>query len=145
MCLCVVSADRCYWCAFSDGCHPTRLQTLHSLQTHRGRSLPVSLFFKPIDEMPFSVFKELCYLKCSLFDMFYIIILYNSDFIMILKWYHMYNFCVCVCFCQAGRSYRASHFIQPKLSQSQLSFKDLHMDPDTGKVPNWKAHTSYIY
>lgn len=34
----------------------------------------------------------------------------------------------------AGSSYRASHFIQPKLSQSQLSFKDLHMDPDTGKV-----------
>ncbi|XP_016090970.1 nephrocystin-1-like isoform X1 [Sinocyclocheilus grahami] len=35
---------------------------------------------------------------------------------------------------EAGRSYRASHFIQPKLSQSQLSFKDLHMEPDTGKV-----------
>uniref|UniRef100_A0A8C1G0Z9 Nephronophthisis 1 n=1 Tax=Cyprinus carpio TaxID=7962 RepID=A0A8C1G0Z9_CYPCA len=35
---------------------------------------------------------------------------------------------------EEGRSYRASHFIQPKLSQSQLSFKDLHMDPDTGKV-----------
>uniref|UniRef100_A0A672JW24 SH3 domain-containing protein n=1 Tax=Sinocyclocheilus grahami TaxID=75366 RepID=A0A672JW24_SINGR len=34
---------------------------------------------------------------------------------------------------EEGRSYRASHFIQPKLSQSQLSFKDLHMDPDTGK------------
>ncbi|KAI2654294.1 Nephrocystin-1 [Labeo rohita] len=35
---------------------------------------------------------------------------------------------------EAGKSYRASHFIQPKLSQSQLSFKDLHMDPDSGKV-----------
>ncbi|XP_067222955.1 nephrocystin-1 [Chanodichthys erythropterus] len=35
---------------------------------------------------------------------------------------------------EEGTSYRASHFIQPKLSQSQLSFKDLHMDPDTGKV-----------
>uniref|UniRef100_A0A673IPW0 Nephrocystin-1-like n=1 Tax=Sinocyclocheilus rhinocerous TaxID=307959 RepID=A0A673IPW0_9TELE len=32
---------------------------------------------------------------------------------------------------EEGRSYRASHFIQPKLSQSQLSFKDLHMEPDT--------------
>ncbi|XP_067310712.1 nephrocystin-1 isoform X3 [Pseudorasbora parva] len=37
-------------------------------------------------------------------------------------------------FLEEGTSYRASHFIQPKLSQSQLSFKDLHMDPDTGKV-----------
>ncbi|XP_050989596.1 nephrocystin-1 isoform X2 [Labeo rohita] len=35
---------------------------------------------------------------------------------------------------EEGKSYRASHFIQPKLSQSQLSFKDLHMDPDSGKV-----------
>uniref|UniRef100_A0A671RRN3 Nephronophthisis 1 n=1 Tax=Sinocyclocheilus anshuiensis TaxID=1608454 RepID=A0A671RRN3_9TELE len=35
---------------------------------------------------------------------------------------------------EEGRSYRASHFIQPKLSQSQFSFKDLHMEPDTGKV-----------
>ncbi|XP_056091071.1 nephrocystin-1 isoform X2 [Rhinichthys klamathensis goyatoka] len=35
---------------------------------------------------------------------------------------------------EEGTSYRASHFIQPKLSQSQLSFQDLHMDPDTGKV-----------
>ncbi|XP_052009267.1 nephrocystin-1 isoform X2 [Xyrauchen texanus] len=37
-------------------------------------------------------------------------------------------------FLEEGTSYRASHFIQPKLSQSQLSFKDLHLDPDTGKV-----------
>ncbi|XP_056623733.1 nephrocystin-1 [Triplophysa dalaica] len=35
---------------------------------------------------------------------------------------------------EEGNSYRTSHFIQPKLSQSQLSFKDLHLDPDTGKV-----------
>ncbi|XP_072546652.1 nephrocystin-1 [Salminus brasiliensis] len=35
---------------------------------------------------------------------------------------------------EEGASYRASHFIQPKLSQSELCFKDLHMDPDTGKV-----------
>jgi len=49
-----------------------------------------------------------------------------------------------VCLCWVGTSYRASHFIQPKLSQSQLSFQDLHMDPDTGKVPNLKANTSYI-
>lgn len=33
-----------------------------------------------------------------------------------------------------GTSYRASHYIQPRLSQSELCFKDLHMDPDTGKV-----------
>ncbi|KAG7328752.1 hypothetical protein KOW79_008696 [Hemibagrus wyckioides] len=33
-----------------------------------------------------------------------------------------------------GTSYRASHYIQPKLGQSELSFKDLQLDPDTGKV-----------
>ncbi|KAK2878858.1 hypothetical protein QQF64_011023 [Cirrhinus molitorella] len=43
---------------------------------------------------------------------------------------------------EEGRSYRASHFIQPKLSQSQLSFKDLHMDPDTGKVHGHPSRVS---
>uniref|UniRef100_A0A671Q4M2 Nephrocystin-1-like n=1 Tax=Sinocyclocheilus anshuiensis TaxID=1608454 RepID=A0A671Q4M2_9TELE len=43
---------------------------------------------------------------------------------------------------EEGRSYRASHFIQPKLSQSQLSFKDLHMDPDTGKVHGQSSRVS---
>uniref|UniRef100_A0A3Q4MND3 Nephronophthisis 1 n=1 Tax=Neolamprologus brichardi TaxID=32507 RepID=A0A3Q4MND3_NEOBR len=33
-----------------------------------------------------------------------------------------------------GVIYRGSHYIQPQLSQSQLSFKDLFLDPDTGKV-----------
>uniref|UniRef100_A0A8C8FRG5 SH3 domain-containing protein n=1 Tax=Oncorhynchus tshawytscha TaxID=74940 RepID=A0A8C8FRG5_ONCTS len=32
-----------------------------------------------------------------------------------------------------GITYRASHYIQPELSQSKLSFKDLFRDPDTGK------------
>ncbi|XP_016414155.1 nephrocystin-1 isoform X2 [Sinocyclocheilus rhinocerous] len=43
---------------------------------------------------------------------------------------------------EEGRSYRVSHFIQPKLSQSQLSFKDLHMDPDTGKVHGQSSRVS---
>ncbi|XP_062863460.1 nephrocystin-1 isoform X2 [Trichomycterus rosablanca] len=33
-----------------------------------------------------------------------------------------------------GSSYRASHYIQPRLSQSELCFKDLQLNPDTGKV-----------
>ncbi|KAM9364988.1 nephrocystin-1 [Pholidichthys leucotaenia] len=36
-----------------------------------------------------------------------------------------------------GITYRGSRFIQPELSQSQLSFKDLFLDPDTGRV---RAH-----
>ncbi|XDV43126.1 hypothetical protein PO909_011656 [Leuciscus waleckii] len=43
---------------------------------------------------------------------------------------------------EEGTSYRASHFIQPKLSQSQLSFQDLHMDPDTGKVHGHPSRVS---
>uniref|UniRef100_A0A3Q2E1A9 Nephronophthisis 1 n=1 Tax=Cyprinodon variegatus TaxID=28743 RepID=A0A3Q2E1A9_CYPVA len=35
---------------------------------------------------------------------------------------------------EEGERYRGSHYIQPELSQSQLSFKDLFLDPDTGKV-----------
>ncbi|XP_076848182.1 nephrocystin-1 isoform X2 [Brachyhypopomus gauderio] len=35
---------------------------------------------------------------------------------------------------EEGTSYKASHYIQPKLSQSELCFKDLHLDPNTGKV-----------
>lgn len=38
----------------------------------------------------------------------------------------------CVIF--LGVTYRGSHFIQPELSQSQLSFSDLFLDPDTGRV-----------
>uniref|UniRef100_A0A3B5M307 Nephronophthisis 1 n=1 Tax=Xiphophorus couchianus TaxID=32473 RepID=A0A3B5M307_9TELE len=35
---------------------------------------------------------------------------------------------------EEGERYRGSHYIQPELSQSQLSFKDLFLDPDTGRV-----------
>ncbi|XP_038816743.1 nephrocystin-1 [Salvelinus namaycush] len=41
-----------------------------------------------------------------------------------------------------GITYRASHYIQPELSQSKLSFKDLFRDPDTGKVRQRTARTS---
>ncbi|KAL2083491.1 hypothetical protein ACEWY4_021264 [Coilia grayii] len=40
-----------------------------------------------------------------------------------------------------GVTYRGSHYIQPELSQSSLSFKDLFLDPDTGKV---RARTSRV-
>ncbi|XP_076016379.1 nephrocystin-1 [Genypterus blacodes] len=33
-----------------------------------------------------------------------------------------------------GVKYRGSYYLQPELSQSQLSFKDLFLDPDTGRV-----------
>ncbi|XP_051936543.1 nephrocystin-1 isoform X2 [Hippocampus zosterae] len=33
-----------------------------------------------------------------------------------------------------GPKYRGSHFMQPELSQSQLSFSDLFLDPDNGRV-----------
>ncbi|XP_061692351.1 nephrocystin-1 isoform X2 [Syngnathoides biaculeatus] len=33
-----------------------------------------------------------------------------------------------------GAKYKGSHFMQPELSQSQLSFSDLFLDPDTGRV-----------
>ncbi|XP_049592785.1 nephrocystin-1 [Syngnathus scovelli] len=33
-----------------------------------------------------------------------------------------------------GAKYRGSHLMQPQLSQSQLSFSDLFLDPDTGRV-----------
>lgn len=33
-----------------------------------------------------------------------------------------------------GVTYRGSHYIQPELSQSQLSFSDLFLDADTGRV-----------
>ncbi|XP_077437421.1 nephrocystin-1 isoform X2 [Vanacampus margaritifer] len=33
-----------------------------------------------------------------------------------------------------GAKYRGSHFMLPELSQSQLSFSDLFLDPDTGRV-----------
>uniref|UniRef100_A0A7N6BJN9 SH3 domain-containing protein n=1 Tax=Anabas testudineus TaxID=64144 RepID=A0A7N6BJN9_ANATE len=35
---------------------------------------------------------------------------------------------------EEGVTYTASHYIQPELSQSQLSFRDLFLDPDSGRV-----------
>ncbi|XP_034537223.1 nephrocystin-1 [Notolabrus celidotus] len=35
---------------------------------------------------------------------------------------------------EEGETYRGSHYIQPKLSESKLSFCDLFLDPDTGRV-----------
>ncbi|XP_056903466.1 nephrocystin-1 [Takifugu flavidus] len=35
---------------------------------------------------------------------------------------------------EGGVSYRGSHYIQPELSQSKLSFNDLFLEPDTGMV-----------
>lgn len=37
-----------------------------------------------------------------------------------------------------GVSYRGSHYIQPELSQSKLSFNDLFLEPDTGMVMIFK-------
>uniref|UniRef100_A0A3Q3W5S4 SH3 domain-containing protein n=1 Tax=Mola mola TaxID=94237 RepID=A0A3Q3W5S4_MOLML len=37
-------------------------------------------------------------------------------------------------FMEEGATYRGSHYIQPELSHSQLSFSDLFLDPDTGRV-----------
>uniref|UniRef100_A0A3Q0RQR2 Nephronophthisis 1 n=1 Tax=Amphilophus citrinellus TaxID=61819 RepID=A0A3Q0RQR2_AMPCI len=39
----------------------------------------------------------------------------------------------------------AAHYIQPQLSQSQLSFKDLFLDPDTGKVRARQVNTSVCF
>ncbi|XP_020776810.2 nephrocystin-1 [Boleophthalmus pectinirostris] len=35
---------------------------------------------------------------------------------------------------EEGIKYKGSHYLQPELSQSQLSFKDLFFDPDSGRV-----------
>ncbi|XP_041644769.1 nephrocystin-1 isoform X2 [Cheilinus undulatus] len=35
---------------------------------------------------------------------------------------------------EEGETYRGSHYIQPELSESKLSFSDLFLDPDTGRV-----------
>lgn len=47
-----------------------------------------------------------------------------------------------------GATYRGSHYIQPELSQSQLSFSDLFLDPDTGRVRQslcmWYFQISHI-
>lgn len=46
---------------------------------------------------------------------------------------------------EEGVTYRGSHYIQPQLSQSQLSFKDLFLDPDTGKVRARQVNTSVCF
>ncbi|XP_022608672.1 nephrocystin-1 [Seriola dumerili] len=44
-----------------------------------------------------------------------------------------------------GVKYRGSHHIQPELSQSQLSFKDLFLDPDTGRVRARQVRTCVCF
>ncbi|KAK2921650.1 nephrocystin-1 [Channa argus] len=46
---------------------------------------------------------------------------------------------------EEGVTYRASHYIQPELSQSQLSFKDLFLNPDTGKVRARQVRTCVCF
>ncbi|XP_029925765.1 nephrocystin-1 [Myripristis murdjan] len=46
---------------------------------------------------------------------------------------------------EEGLTYRGSHYIQPELSQSQLSFKDLFLDPDTGQVRARQVRTSVCF
>uniref|UniRef100_A0A8C9RAR1 Nephronophthisis 1 n=1 Tax=Scleropages formosus TaxID=113540 RepID=A0A8C9RAR1_SCLFO len=47
-----------------------------------------------------------------------------------------------VCIFPAGNTYRSSYYIQPELSRSQLAFKDLFWDPDTGSVRPRVTRTS---
>lgn len=44
-----------------------------------------------------------------------------------------------------GIKYKGSHYIQPELSQSQLSFKDLFLDPDTGRVRSRHVRVSVCF
>ncbi|XP_034463709.1 nephrocystin-1 [Hippoglossus hippoglossus] len=46
---------------------------------------------------------------------------------------------------EEGVTYRGSHHIQPDLSQSQLSFKDLFLDPDTGRVRARQVRTCVCF
>uniref|UniRef100_A0A4W6EWL2 Nephronophthisis 1 n=1 Tax=Lates calcarifer TaxID=8187 RepID=A0A4W6EWL2_LATCA len=46
---------------------------------------------------------------------------------------------------EEGVTYRGSHHIQPELSQSQLSFKDLFLDPDTGRVRARQVRTCVCF
>ncbi|KAK2824540.1 hypothetical protein Q5P01_021715 [Channa striata] len=46
---------------------------------------------------------------------------------------------------EEGVTYRGSHYIQPELSQSQLSFKDLFLDPDTGRVRARQVRTCVCF
>ncbi|KAM9345408.1 nephrocystin-1 [Symphorus nematophorus] len=44
-----------------------------------------------------------------------------------------------------GVTYRGSHYIQPQLSQSQLSFSDLFLDPVTGRVRARQVRTCVCF
>ncbi|XP_034754745.1 nephrocystin-1 isoform X3 [Etheostoma cragini] len=46
---------------------------------------------------------------------------------------------------EEGTTYRGSHYIQPELSQSQLSFSDLFLDPDTGRVRARQVRTCVCF
>ncbi|XP_029306247.1 nephrocystin-1 isoform X2 [Cottoperca gobio] len=46
---------------------------------------------------------------------------------------------------EEGITYRGSHYIQPELSQSQLSFSDLFLDPDTGRVRARQVRTCVCF
>ncbi|XP_078788629.1 nephrocystin-1 isoform X2 [Oryzias latipes] len=46
---------------------------------------------------------------------------------------------------EEGETYRASRYIKPELSQSQLSFKDLLLNPDTGRVHARQVKTSVCF
>ncbi|XP_041865417.1 nephrocystin-1 [Melanotaenia boesemani] len=46
---------------------------------------------------------------------------------------------------EEGKTYRGSYYIQPELSQSQLSFKDLFLDPDTGRVRSRQVRTCVYF
>ncbi|XP_037321154.2 nephrocystin-1 [Pungitius pungitius] len=46
---------------------------------------------------------------------------------------------------EEGVTHRGSHYVQPKLSQSQLSFSDLFLDPDTGRVRARQVRTCVCF
>ncbi|XP_034008311.1 nephrocystin-1 isoform X1 [Trematomus bernacchii] len=46
---------------------------------------------------------------------------------------------------EEGQTYRGSHYVQPELSQSQLSFSDLFLDPDTGRVRPRQVQTCLCF
>ncbi|KAI4813026.1 hypothetical protein KUCAC02_024380 [Chaenocephalus aceratus] len=46
---------------------------------------------------------------------------------------------------EEGQTYRGSHYVQPELSQSQLSFSDLFLDPDTGRVRARQVQTCLCF
>ncbi|XP_040906013.1 nephrocystin-1 [Toxotes jaculatrix] len=46
---------------------------------------------------------------------------------------------------EEGATYKGSHHIQPELSQSQLSFRDLFLDPDTGRVRARQVQTCVCF